>query len=315
MIRFLKHNKIDKDKWNHTVHYAHNTTVFADFDLLSASSPDWCALVEDDYRFVMPLPVRRKFSINYIYNPFFSNRLGIFSEEIISDEKVQEFISHIPKQFRQIDLVLNRDNPASLIEDQTVDLVSHSLNLNRKYEEIAQYYSQNTARNVKSAQKYALKYVDKTSIKGIIRLFQQNRGQQKGVNYKKKDYVTLMKMARCASRNGLLESVGVTFEGHLIAGALFLRDHQRLWFWFSGRDNHHSDKKTMFFLLDEFIRRHCEMPFELDFNGSMNENVARLYKGFGGIPYHFKMICHSRDIYFSQLMKLYRIIFKSKRNK
>ena len=118
-------------------------------------------------------------------------------------------------------------------------------------------------------------------------------------------------MSHWASRKGLLESVGVTFEGKLIAGALFLRDNQRIWFWFSGRDNKHADKKTMFFLLNEYILRHCETPLELDFNGSMNENVARLYKGFGGIAYHYEMIISSRDIYFAQLMKLYKSIFRN----
>lgn len=311
MIRFLKHSEIDKDRWNLTIQKSLNTTIFADFDFLSISSPNWCALVEDDYKSVMPLPVRRKFSINYIYNPFFSNRLGIFSKEIISDVKVKEFFDHIPSRFRQVDLILNRQIPTQLIEDKTIRLISHSLNLNRSHEEISQGYSQNTTRNIKYAQKYCLEYIEGASVRDIIRLFQNNKGKQSHVNYKSKDYLTLMKMSHWASRKGLLESVGVTFEGKLIAGALFLRDNQRIWFWFSGRDNKHADKKTMFLLLNEYILRHCETPLELDFNGSMNENVARLYKGFGGIAYHYKMIISSRDIYFAQLMKLYKSIFRN----
>ena len=31
-----------------------------------------------------------------------------------------------------------------------------------------------------------------------------------------------------------------------------------------------------------------------DFNGSTNENVARMYKGFGGLPYPIVLVQHSQ---------------------
>lgn len=310
MIRFFKHSEIDKDRWNMTILKSLNTTIFADFDFLSISSPNWCALVEDDYKSVMPLPTRTKLSIKYIYTPFFSNRLGIFSPEPISATKVKDFFDAIPKQFRQIDLILNRDNPCTLIEDKVIGMVSHILELNKPYPFIARNYSQNTNRNIKSAQNQGLRYEENANIKNIIKLFKQNRGKQKNVHYKDRDYVTLLKMAKHAQNQGFLESVGVTFEGKLIAGALFLRDSQRTWFWFSGRDNKHAEQKPMFFLLDEYIQRNAGQSLQLDFNGSMNENVARLYKGLGGQPYEYNMIYHTRDFYLGHIIKLYRSIIK-----
>ena len=67
-------------------------------------------------------------------------------------------------------------------------------------------------------------------------------------------------------------------------------------------------KKAMFFLIDEYIRRHAEQQYILDFNGSMNENVARLYKGFGGQPYTFNMLHYTRDFYLGGLIRLYKAI-------
>lgn len=310
MIRFLKHSEIDKDRWNLTIQKSLNTTIFADFDFLSISSPHWCALVEDDYQSVMPLPTRTKLSIKYIYTPFFSNRLGIFSPEPITATKVKDFFDAIPKRFRQIDLILNRNNPCTLIEDKVIGMISHVLDLNKPYVFIAQNYSQNTTRNIKSAQKQGLEYVENANIESIINLFRKNRGKQKNVHYKKRDYITLRKMSSHARNCGFLDTIGVTYEGRLIAGALLLRDSQRLWFWFSGRDNAYADKKPMFFLLDEYIKRNAGQALQLDFNGSMNENVARLYKGLGGQAYDFNMICHTRDFYLGHLIKLYKSIFK-----
>lgn len=308
MIRFLEHSEIDKDSWNKAAHEALHPTIFVDFDFLSIGAPGWCALVEDDYQCIMPLPVRSKLSIKYIFTPFFYNRMGIFSRKDINPNTVKTFADAIPRKYRQIDLFLNENNPCNFIEQKTIEMMSHQLNLNRPYEFLARQYSQNTARNIKSAQKQNLQYSEDSSIKEIIRLFQQNRGKQKAVHYKKKDYYSLMRLAHHAHNQGKLDTIGVLYEGKLIAGALFLKDYEKLWFWFSGRDNAQADKKAMFFLIDEYIKRHAGHPLTLDFNGSMNENVARLYKGFGGLPYHFNMLHYTRDFYLGGLIRLYKAI-------
>lgn len=308
MIRFLEHSEIDKDRWNKAVSEASNSTIFVDFDFLSIGCPDWCALVEDDYQSIMPLPVRSKLSIKYIFVPFFYSRMGIFSPKKITPELVKEFVNAIPRKYKQIDLFLNENNPCDLIDTKAVEMVSHRMGLNRSYETIAQQYSQNTSRNIKAAKKQELQYTEEASIKEIIHLFQQNRGQQKTVRYKKKDYFTLIRIAHHAYSHGNLDTIGAISEGQLIAGALFLKDHDRTWFWFSGRDNAQADKKAMFFLIDEYIQRHAGQLVTLDFNGSMNENVARLYKSFGGTPYTFNMLHYTRDFYLGGLIKLYKAI-------
>lgn len=308
MIRFLEHSEIDKDSWNKAAHTALHPTIFVDFDFLSIGAPNWCALVEDDYQRIMPLPVRSKLSIKYVFTPFFYNRMGIFSPHDIAPSTVKTFIDAIPRKYRQIDLFLNENNPDNLIEQKTTEMISHQMKLDRPYELIARQYSQNTSRNIKSAQKQGLQYSEEASIKEIIRLFQQNRGKQKAVHYKKRDYYTLMRLAHHAHNQGILDNIGVFCEEKLIAGAFFLRDYDKIWFWFSGRDNAQADKKAMFFLIDEYIKRHTGQALTLDFNGSMNENVARLYKGFGGMPYTFNMLHFTRDFYLGGLIRLYKAI-------
>lgn len=308
MIRFLKHSEIDRESWNKTAEEASNTTLFVDFDFLSVGCPGWCALVEDDYHTIMPLPVRSKLSIKYIFTPFFYSRLGLFSKETITSEKVKEFVDAIPNKFRQIDLTLNEQNPDELIGRKIIHMVSHQLNLSYPHEYLLHHYSQNTARNVKSARKQELQYTENASFKEIIRLFRDNRGKKKAVRYKKADYYQLMRMAHIAYNKGCLENVGILSENKLIAGAFFLRDNGRVWFWFSGRDNQYADKKAMFLLIDEYIKRHAGQLLMLDFNGSMNENVARLYKGFGGLPYQYAMLHFTRDFYLGGLIKLYKSI-------
>lgn len=308
MIRFLEHSEIDKDRWNKAVSEAPNSTIFVDFDFLCIGNPNWCALVEDDYLRVMPLPVRAKLSIHYVFSPFFYHRLGIYSKEDISAEKVKEFIDAIPKKYRQIDLVLNERNPADLIEQKIISMIYHEVDLSPSYENIYLQYSKNNIKNIKVARKKDLQYVENVSFKEIIQLFRQNRGKDRSVRFKNRDYYNLIRMAHIANNLGLVDSVGVYFEQKLIAGALFLREKKRTWFWFSGRDKSQTDKKPMFYLIDEYIQRHAEQPTILEFTGSLNQNLAMLYKGFGGVPYNYTMLHFTRNFYLGGLIKLYKAI-------
>ena len=103
------------------------------------------------------------------------------------------------------------------------------------------------------------------------------------VHFRDHDYHNLEISANYLSNRNLLDIYGVrTPEGSLAAGAMFVKDGNRRWFWFSGRDNALSSHKPMFLLLDAYIRDHADSNLILDFNGSKNPNVARLYQGFGG---------------------------------
>ena len=311
MIRFVKHTEIDAAKWDETILNAQFPTIFCTYQLLNIlSNYSWNALLMDDYDYVMPLPTRSKGGVAYIYSPFFISQLGVFSKKEISKEIVAAFFKAIPKKFKHIDLLLNSANDASLVEPHISTLISHELDLRPSYEILHSGFSQNTKRNIKSSQKHSLTLVrDHISVEEIIKLFCENRGQAKEVHYHSTDYETLAKAAAVLKNLNRLETYGVkTEDGHNIAGGLFVRDEQRYWFWFSGRNEQYADTKSMFFLMDEFIKHHAEQPYLLDFNGSMNENVSRLYKGFGGQPYDIRMINFTNGFFWKCFLKLYKII-------
>ena len=314
MIRLVKHGDIDAARWNETVGASGFPTVFCTYEMLDALVGDatWNALVMDDYDYVMPLPERSKFGVHYVYSPFFVSQMGIFSAKPVTAQITSDFFNALPSADKHVDLLLNQSNATDFIDSYTISLVTHTLALDKDYQDLSSAYSQNTRRNVKAARKSDLVLKsDEVGVEQIVRLFQENRGQRKEVRFKPKDYEILTQAASVLKSQGLLEILSVhTREGQLIAGALMVRDFQRYRFWFSGRDAQFADQKAMFFLLDEFINRHAGTPFLLDFNGSMNENVARLYKGFGGQPLPIKMISYSRQMYWNLLLKLYRMIRK-----
>ena len=303
MINFVNHADIEKDKWNNCVRLSQFPTFFADYDLLTLANPEWCALILGDYEAVMPLPIKSKYSVSYIYTPVFISRLGIFS---IRPDKInhQDFIVHIPAKFKHINLIFN-----TFIQDERLkNLHSYQLLLKDNYETIHASFSDNCKRNIKSAEKQHLMYSEDVNTEDIITLFKNNRGRDKRIHLKQSDYQLLKEMSDLATSRSLLDKIAVrNQEGDIVAAALFLKDCERIWFWFSGRSEKHAKTGAMFFLINEYIKKHTESSWILDFNGSMNEQIARFYRGFGGEKYEFSFLQQS-DIKWKQLIRWYHYL-------
>lgn len=305
MIKFYKHSEIDKESWNRCITTSSSSTIFADYDFLTLANPQWNALVEDDYQSVMPLPWRKKHGINYIYNPFFYSRLGIFSQKTCTPQLVRDFVCAIPKQYALVQINLNESNPEELISGKWYHQISHRLSLNDSYSSIYQNFASNHKRNIKSARGHFPSLDTDICLSDIIDLFRKNRGKDRNIKIKDVDYGFFLRMSEYAQQHELLDLWGARDEdGRLLAGAVFLRDGNRIWFWFSGRDETQAHKKAMFFLMDEYILQHAQQPLSLDFNGSRNENVARFYAGFGGQKYTFPALAFCNSPLMKPIFKL-----------
>ena len=297
MARFIRHQDIDPVLWDRAVRGSSTPTALATFrylDLLADGR--WNAVVEDDYRAVLPLPWRARLGVPYIYTPFFLHRMGVFAPHPTDGAGTRRLFDAIPKKYRQVDLLLNPDNDPSRLPSHPTPLTSHYVDLDRPFAELEAGFAANTRRNIKSSGKHFLTMeYDENILSDIVTLFRNNRGRDRAVSFREADYRRLVRVAESLLREGMLDVVGVREpEGRLAAGALMLRDYDRIVFWFSGRDGRAADSKPMFFLLNEYLRQHCASPLVFDFNGSANPNVARFYRGFGGIPYPIPIVAHSR---------------------
>ena len=294
MVRYLKHSEIDLEKWNQAVRNSLFSTIFVEHELLDllTGSDTWDALVQGDYEAVMPLPYRKKGVLKYVYTPFFMPQMGIFHGEDFPQWKYDLFLEEVAEHYVLADLLMNEQNTWDWKKGLTPYLVSHSLFLHLPYNELHSHFHENTRRNIKAAQKQQSRVtVHEEKVADIIALFRNNRGQGEDVHFLDDDYARLQCVSDYLLEHNLLEVYGVrTAQNELAAGALFVKDGKCRCFWFSGRDNRLSESKPMFLLLDAYIRDHAESDLYLDFNGSSNPNVARLYQGFGGtgypIPFH-----------------------------
>jgi len=289
LIRHLIHADIDKSKWDECIKHSPNGLVYAYSWYLDIACPGWEALVEDDYTSILPLPMGKKYGYTYSYPPLFTQQLGVFSKQELSEEKVNEFISAIPSHYRYIEMHLNEQNIFHSRTFETRELITYTLDLNRPYAEIAASYSTQTKRNLKKALSSSLTIVQTPRPEKIIKLFRDNRGLQHELPFA--FYTVLERLTEALLSKGVITPIGVNDKNNaMCAGAFFVKNKDRHIFLFSGANQNAYNSQAMTLLLNSYIEEHAEKPITFDFEGSMDKDLARFYSGFGSTKRTFLMI-------------------------
>lgn len=281
MIVYLKHNEIDKTKWDDCIRQSFNGNAYVYSWYLDLVHEGWDALIEDDYQRVMPLTLKRKFGITYYSQPFFTQQFGVFSINILNPDIVESFINMIPSHIKVIDVNFNSFNRLDGDSHQVITNSNYLLDLINEYPKLVSRYSKNTKRNLKKGLKNTLTFMKGVSPENVISLFRNNKGADIS-KWTDKNYVILQRIMYSAIHKGMGVTFGVyTEHNELCAAAFFLKNNNRLIFLFSGSNDLARENGAMTFLIDTVIKNNSPGSRILDFEGSNNENLARFYKGFG----------------------------------
>lgn len=287
MIRYIQHDEINRSKWDICVDDAFNGLIYAKSWYLDVVAEQWDALIENDYEKIFPLVYRKKYGIHYIFQPIFTQQLGLFSKTLLTEKSVQEFIQAIPKKFKHIELNLNTLNKLSLEKIKIQEWLTHELDLINSYNNIRKNYSSNLKRNLTKAGKSGLVLAKSVKPDDIIKLFRENRGKLIQ-NLQNDDYLKLSRLTYSGIYKGVVTTYGVyTPHNTLCAGAIFLQSKKKIIFLFSGLSEEGKKLGAMPFLLDSFIRENEHKHLTLDFEGSNDVNLARFYKSFGSAEINY----------------------------
>jgi hypothetical protein len=287
MINYLTHNQIDKSRWDDCIGRSQNRRVYAFSWYLDLVCPGWDALVADEYSSVFPLTHHRKWAISYLYQPYFTQQLGVFSPDAIPESLVATYICAIPPRFRFAEIQLNSLSRYDGGEGETTARVNYECDLTEPYEVLAGKYAENTRRNIGKAHKAGVTVSRTTGVDDLITLFRENFGKKEG-KLKDGHYAVLRKLIHhgLTSRMGYILGAN-TKEGLLSASAFFLFDQARVYFLFAASSPEARANGAMFLLIDRFIAENAGTRLLLDFEGGNDPNLGRFYKGFGAteVPY------------------------------
>ncbi|HEX8332935.1 MAG TPA: hypothetical protein VF622_09945, partial [Segetibacter sp.] len=230
-ITYLRNGDIDKGKWDKCINEAINSRVYALSVYLDCMCTHWDALVAGDYEIVMPLPWRSKVGIHYLYQPAFTQQLGIFSADQISNKTVEEFLNQIPAKFKYWDIALNSKNS---IETYQVRLgKNYLLPLSQPYGNLVEQYNRNAKRNIKKAVDAGISIADNSDFAETINIHRKRFNDSIGAN--DDDYKKLSSLLNKLSANGAAFSAcAKNGTDKIIASSTYLLHKNRIIFLING---------------------------------------------------------------------------------
>ena len=301
MIKYLKHSDIDKAKWDLCVGQSVNGLIYAYSWYLDIVSPNWEALVLDDYEAIFPLTQRKKF-ISYLYQPFFTQQLGLFYKNKFHQGMLDEFVSLIPKHFKFVDIQLNEANHLDELKWKVKKRKNFVLDLNKPFAVLSKNYNEGAKRNLKKSLKNSLEL---KSIEGdeAINFYIKHKGDVTfGVS--DADYTRLKLLIKEAEKHHVVLCKGVySAENELLATAVFFISPHRILFLNNSSSPKGKSMYAMHFLVNNIIQYFENQLMLLDFEGSDMQGIAQFNKGFGAIKQPYQRLKINRLPWYLKLLK------------
>jgi hypothetical protein len=287
LITYLTHEQIDKTKWNECIKHSLNPLIYGYSWYLDESAPNWDALVLDDYEAVFPLTHARKYFVNYLYQPLFTQQLGVFYKNLLGAEELGNFIKAIPKKFRFIDIALNEGNHFEIEHSSLRKRKNYVLDLEKPYLKTLKKCTDHTLRNIKKSKKISNQIIPQ-GFDDVINLYVKYKSEQTH-RVTSNDYKRFSKIAKAIQQNEFLNCIGVVNEkNEMIASAIFAICDNRIIYLMGVSTKEGRERRAMYLLFDHIIELYSEQNYLLDFEGSDIPGVAQFFKGFGAIkqPYY-----------------------------
>ncbi|MBE9512330.1 MAG: hypothetical protein IMY71_15770 [Bacteroidetes bacterium] len=287
MIKYLQHGEINKKKWDDCINLSPLGLVYALSWYLDAVHPGWEALVENDYEGVFPLTSGKKFGINYLYQPFFNQKLGAFSRKPCEYININPYLEALGKRFRYVDIKLNRAIRITVKDFQVNMNINIELDLSDDLETLRSNYSENAIQNLRKFNGENIVLNEEKDSDLLIRMFRSNMGKTLP-KIKDIHYSGLKKVMDTAfdKRTGRM-FVAKNQKDRFLAGAFFITCYKRAVFLFSANTEEGREKRAMYGIIDSFIEENAGKKLILDFEGSNDKNLARFYKSFGGKVFYY----------------------------
>lgn len=286
MIIYLKHDEIDRDRWDKCVANSPRVKPYGFSWYLDIMAPGWEALVDDDYDAVFPIPGFKRFGIKYIATPIFLQQLGVFSPYKPQTESINEFLTCMPDIYKLIDLCISQ--PVKHPEFTSTVRADYILDLSTDYNVLFKKFSRNCKRNIIASFENKPEIVEDLKPAELIRLFLSNKGG-KIKEIKPRDYKRLESLMEFCLRNRKGKIIGVRRDSRtLIYGLFYIDINGNKTMILLANTPESYKKRTGYFVYNELIRGSAGSGALFDFAGSSIPSIAFFMESFGSknIPYY-----------------------------
>lgn len=287
MIRYIKHADIDRQQWDQCVDHALNASPYASSWYLDiVANQQWDALVLDDYAAVFPLPFRVKWGIPLIYQPFFTQQLGLFVSESEQLKLLPDFLDKIPSRFRKVYLHGNAFNRLQSAPHR----ITYHIPLNRDYAAIHHEYGSVVVKNLKRIRNIGLVAESSADIPTFLRFMQEHLGD-KLADIRPADFHMLERLlhALLDRKKGFIR-YALDDEGKRIGALFIIKSHRFAIYLLAASTAKGKKLNAMTFLIDDVIKDLAGKEMVFDFEGSMIPGIAQFYQNFGATEVRFPVL-------------------------
>lgn len=274
--RLIKRALLDEAAWNACIDRSGTGLVYPYSFFLDRMAPQWDALVLGDYAAVMPMTWRQKYGLRYLYQPAFTQQLGIFSQDAVD---CGIFLGELRRYFLFAEIFLNYTNHSTSFQPR----INYILELNKPYDTLRKTYRS----SFQHATLLELKHL--SGADEIIDQYSQLYGKRMP-KVRTSDYKNFRLLCADAALRGMLVTRGAfNAAGKMVGGILLLKTSSRLHLLMTVNPPQGRQEKAVHFLIDQLIREFAGQPLILDFEGSEIPGVAFFFENFGAVkqPYSF----------------------------
>jgi hypothetical protein len=287
LVQYIKYSKIDFHKWDDCILQSLNALPYAySWYLNIVTDNSWDAIVLDDYKAVFPLPVKKKFGLKKIYQPFFTQQLGLFYTDKKYLAELPALINTIPKTFLRTYLHLNTENDLYNSDKR----ITHHLALQNSYETIYHNFGTTVKKNLKILKEKKHLLQKDISVEEFLSFVKTHVGD-KVQELKEKDFERLQKLISvCIEKEkGFIYGLA-DINNKLMAAIFILRSGNYLIYLIAASSPGGRKNQAMTYLINNIIEEYAHTPYILDFEGSMIPGIAHFYKTFGAKEILFPVI-------------------------
>lgn len=303
MIKFLKNSEINFLRWDNCINNALNGNVFAYSWYLNILCDEWCGLILGNYAYVMPVIHKKIFNKNIVYSPALAPHLGIFSNNVITKNIVNQLINAIPNRYQYIEINLNKynrfDNNTFIIKE----LKTYEIDLIPEYKRIKDKYSAQFQQELQTALQQKI-----TIIKGLqpneLINFALKPGNQSFPNLAKHEIHQLRMIIAFGIRFNLGDIYGAYDDkNNLCAACFFLKSKRKIYLMYNALNKNGKKSKALNLLIDKYIEVHAEKNLILNL-----ENICGNYKlefllGIGALELKYLNIKNNNLPLYIRLLK------------
>lgn len=304
-IKYLTNKQIDKKKWDACISKAGNSLIYGCSFYLDAMAKHWDALVLNDYEAVMPLTWNKKWGIKYLYQPPFTQQLGIFYKNSLSPRAITEFLNWACQKFRFIEIALNYKNNigAAALPLTFTQNNNFIIPLNTSYTALHNNYSRAFKKSLRRVQKFNFIFSQSTNYTNAIALHQKLYGKRVPA-VTANDYTNLGRLCmELLKRDMLFVAEVYSDKDELLGTSILLKDSRRIYNLISCILPNGKKMEANYFLYNGIIEFFSGSNLLFDLEGSDLPGVEFFYRKMEPVNQPYPFIKLNRLPWFIKIFK------------